>query len=150
MKNNNQDENKFSHDINIKKQEIKEDLEKIEKYVYDLETKYLEITQNNGNILKGWEQNFNTKSKINTQSIQNTLIKRQKFSTTERIFSQSSVSNPFLNEVVSTNIVKPLNIKNGQLNKSHSIKKKKKITLKKKRTEILKNDMLQKSILNDL
>ena len=155
MKNNNQDESKFIYEINHKKQEIKDDLEKIEKYIYDLETKYLEISQLNGNIIKGWEQNFNTKSKINTQSIQNTLVKRQKFSTNERIFSQSSINNPYLNEIEnSTNVVgnnnyKLGNIKNGQLNKSHFIKKKKKITLKKKRADTSKNDIIENNILND-
>ena len=103
MKNNNQDDNnKILYEINQKKQEIKEDIDKIEKYIYDIETKYLEITQHNGNIIRGWEQTFNTKSKINAQTIQNSLIKRQKFSSNERIFSQSSSNNPYLNENISS------------------------------------------------
>jgi chromatin modification-related protein EAF6 len=103
MKNNNQDDNnKILFEINQKKQEIRDDIDKIEKCIFDLETKYLEITQHNGNIIKGWEQTFNTKSKINAQTIQNTLIKRQKFSSNERIFSQSSCNNPYLNENASS------------------------------------------------
>ena len=56
----------------------------IEKQIYDLETAYLEDTQNFGNIFIGWNKYFgNDKSR-----------KRKGISNDERLFSLSSASSP--------------------------------------------------------
>ena len=69
--NNLEEKTKILIDIGTKKLEIEGEIKKIEKHIYDLESKYLEMTQFTGNIIKGWEQIFVPKPKINTQTLQN-------------------------------------------------------------------------------
>jgi hypothetical protein len=95
--NTSKDHTKILLDIGKKKVEIEEEIFKIERHIYDLETKYLEMTQNTGNIIKGWEQIFVPKPKVHSTSAPSNY-RRQKLATSERIFSQTSYSNALLKD----------------------------------------------------
>ena len=86
---------KFISLLNNKRNEVENQIKKIEKIIYDNETKYLETTASGGNIFRGWEHIFTSKSKFphNLSS-----VKRPRISNNERIFSQTSVNNFFLKE----------------------------------------------------
>ncbi len=88
---------KFISLLNNKRIEVENQLRKTDKIIYDNETKYLEATANGGNIFRGWEHIFTSKSKFphNLNS-----IKRPRISNNERMFSQTSVNNCFLKEDV--------------------------------------------------
>lgn len=92
------DKTKITQEISLKKNELESYLKKLEKGIFEIETKYLETTQNTGNVLKGWEQLFTNKSKIPTQANISGSSKRMRFSNTERVFSQSSFNNYCLRE----------------------------------------------------
>lgn len=92
MNNENENESKFLADVSNKISELESYKKKLDKGIYELETKYLENTQSCGNIIKGWDQFFTTKSKIGG------ILKKTKFSFNERLFSQSSFSNSHLKE----------------------------------------------------
>jgi hypothetical protein len=86
------DDKKLLNEIVSKKNEVENYVRKLDTHIYDLENKYLESTQNIGNILKGWDQFFTTKPK-NLPSSLNPTNKKLKFSNNERIFSQCSYNN---------------------------------------------------------
>ncbi len=88
---------KFISLLNNKRNEVENQIKKIEKIIYDNETKYLETTASGGNIFRGWEHIFTSKSKFphNLSS-----VKRPRISNNERMFSQTSVNNCFLKEDV--------------------------------------------------
>lgn len=88
-----EDKSKTLYEIALKKNEIENYLKKLEKVIFEMETKYLESTQNSGNILKGWDQLFTNKSKISSSSSLINSNKRVRFSNNERVFSQSSFNN---------------------------------------------------------
>jgi hypothetical protein len=92
------DKTKLNNEISSKRSELESYLKKLEKGIFDLETKYLENTQNSGNILKGWEQYFTNKSKIPGQTGLNNPNKRIRFSNNERVFSQSTFNNIHLKD----------------------------------------------------
>lgn len=83
----NGEEDKFITDISLRLKEHEDDKQKLNKYIFNLETEYLGATS--GNIVKGWEQIFTSKSKILQQ---NMLSKRSKILSSERIFSQTDVA----------------------------------------------------------
>src|SRR4051812_4588378 len=83
--------NKILLNISQKKNDIETYLKNLDKYIYDSETKYLDSTQNLGNILKGWDQIFTTKPKNIPQALNPS--KKTKFSNNERLFSQSCFNN---------------------------------------------------------
>ena len=58
--------------------------------------KYLEGTLSSGNILRGWDHFFTSKSKIPNAAISSG--KRIRISNNERVFSQPSFNNQFLKE----------------------------------------------------
>jgi chromatin modification-related protein EAF6 len=91
MLNENEERNKILNSIAQKKNEIESYLKTFDKYIYDAETKYLESTQNLGNVLKGWDQIFSTKPRSIPQTLNPT--KKTKFSNNERLFSQTSFNN---------------------------------------------------------
>ena len=68
----------------------------MEKYIYENETKYLEGTISSGNILRGWDHFFTSKSKIPNVAISSG--KRIRISNNERVFSQPSFNNQFRKE----------------------------------------------------
>lgn len=79
-----------------RKNEIDSYLKKLENMIYENETKYLENTVTTGNVLKGWEQLFTSKSKIPHGAVSGG--KRFRISNNERIFSQTSVNNQLMKE----------------------------------------------------
>ena len=121
--------NEISKEMANKRIELENHLKKIDKLIYDSESKYLENTQGCGNIIRGWEQIFATKSKLGSTA----NAKKTKFTNNERIFSQTSFSNSCLREEGSS--LPGLRIHSQISNKSsfNSLRNRKKITLKKKK-----------------
>ena len=79
-----------------KKSELESQIKKMEKFIYENETKYLEGTISSGNILRGWDHFFTSKSKIPNAAMSSG--KRIRISNNERVFSQTSFNNQFLKE----------------------------------------------------
>lgn len=140
MINENEEQTKIVYDITAKKVEYESYLKKLDKYIFDSETKYLEATQQCGNIIKGWEQIFMAKSKLGG-GINN--IKKTKFSNGERIFSQTSFNNSFLRDDGSNSLptlrqLGSQNINMGISNRNgfHTMgsRNRKKLSLKKKKS----------------
>ena len=92
---------KFITFLNNKRNEVESQIKKIEKIIFDNETKYLEATVNGGNIFRGWEHIFTSKSKFNHNLNPG---KRPRISNNERVFSQTSVNNYCLKEDVVMNL----------------------------------------------
>ena len=92
---------KFITFLNNKRNEVESHIKKIEKIIFDNETKYLEATVNGGNIFRGWEHIFTSKSKFNHNLNSG---KRPRISNNERVFSQTSVNNYCLKEDVVMNL----------------------------------------------
>ncbi|PKU68256.1 hypothetical protein MA16_Dca021084 [Dendrobium catenatum] len=75
-----------------KRDKLQEELRSIEKQVYDLETSYLQESNQCGNVLKGFEGFLSaSKSTIN-------LKRSRKFQPEDRIFSLSSATSPAIAE----------------------------------------------------
>jgi hypothetical protein len=132
-----EEKQRMLREIQDKKGEIELFLKKVEKGIYDFETKYLENTQSIGNVIKGWEQIFTAKSKLQTQSTLNN-IKKTKFSNSERVFSESSYNNPMnkdnnLLQGIQSNSLRISSHMNLNLNKASTTNcRRKKLSLKKK------------------
>ena len=92
---------KFINFLGNKRNEVESQIKKIEKIIFDNETKYLEATVNGGNIFRGWEHIFTSKSKFNHNLNSG---KRPRISNNERVFSQTSVNNYCLKEDVVMNL----------------------------------------------
>ena len=69
MSSNIEDKVKLINEMKLKKAELEANILKIEKFIYDQETRYLESTVSSGNILKGWEHFFTSKTKIPNAAI---------------------------------------------------------------------------------
>ena len=76
----------FLEELLKEKKTIEKYIKKLEESIYDNETKYLQSTVNGGNILRGWEHIFTTKSKNIHMGNQ---CKKNHFSNNERLFSQT-------------------------------------------------------------
>jgi hypothetical protein len=113
------DKPKIYYEILSKRNELESYLKKLEKSIYDCETKYLEGSQTTGNIIKGWDHIFTAKSKLSSTTAQS-LLKRTKFSNNERIFSQTSFHNSSLKEDGGsvTNILKNVSMSNNNFDNS--------------------------------
>ena len=96
-----------------KKLEIEKAINKLNKLIYDNETKYLEETSNGGNIFRGWEHVFTSKPK--TQINPNTT-KKPRIPSHERLFSQTDST--FQNKEENNNLLglKVVINNNNQLN----------------------------------
>ncbi|EKX50271.1 hypothetical protein GUITHDRAFT_135433 [Guillardia theta CCMP2712] len=70
------------------KNQLEKELVEIEKEIFELETSYLEDTQQNGNILKGWDGYFQNMAQ------QRGNARQMKIKNQDRVFSQSSLSAP--------------------------------------------------------
>lgn len=92
----NDDKPKILNEMLSKKTELESHIKKIEKFIYENESKYLEGTISSGNILRGWDHFFTSKSKIPNSAM--TSGKRIRISNNERVFSQTSFNNQFLKE----------------------------------------------------
>ena len=60
----NEERPRILNEMQSKKSELESQIKKMEKYIYENETKYLEGTISSGNILRGWDHFFTSKSKI--------------------------------------------------------------------------------------
>lgn len=79
------DPNKIIEELLKEREKITNSIKQIEKLISEYEKKYLENTINNGNIFRGWDNIFVTKTK--TFHVGN-LNKRTRISQNERLFSQ--------------------------------------------------------------
>lgn len=84
-----QDEKIFS-DISIKLKDLENDLKKTEKFIYELETEYLNTTSNSGNIIRGWDHIFNNKLKLTGNQYISNMTKKVKITNAERVFSMTT------------------------------------------------------------
>jgi hypothetical protein len=145
----NDEKPKILQEITSKRNELENYLKKLEKSIYDCESKYLEGSQNTGNIIKGWDHIFTAKSKLPSAATAQSLLKRTKFSNNERIFSQTSFHNSSLKEDSNhsvQNILKHTSMSNGNFesSKDNFIRKKLKkkfssLSLKKKKLGVHNN-----------
>ncbi|CAD8067300.1 unnamed protein product [Paramecium sonneborni] len=79
-----------------KKGILENELKNLEKSIFDEETKYLEETGHFGNVIKGWEGYLNMKNiKLNGN-----MQKKGKINQQDRIFSQSSKTSYFVQEIL--------------------------------------------------
>ena len=92
----NEERPKILNEMQSKKSELESQIKKMEKFIYENETKYLEGTISSGNILRGWDHFFTSKSKIPNAAMSSG--KRIRISNNERVFSQTSFNNQFLKE----------------------------------------------------
>ena len=147
---NTDDKAKIIKEMKLKKAELEANILKIEKFIYDQETRYLESTVSSGNILKGWEHFFTSKTKIPNAAI--ATGKKPRISNNERVFSQTSYNNHMLKDENVSNIQvsnKNININNNNqstrisVGPSHKHKKKieKSLGNKKKRTQRDESDL---------
>jgi len=75
-----------------KRHTLESDLRALEKQIYELETTYIEETQNTGNVIKGWDGFLANKG--NKASQYPGGIKKLKPNPNERVFSLSSYTSP--------------------------------------------------------
>ncbi len=78
------------NELKQKKKNLEDYYRTLENQIINTEAQYLDNTVNLGNIIKGWEHALVAKSKIPTQQQINPSNKKVKFSSQEKIFSQSS------------------------------------------------------------
>ncbi|WOL02927.1 hypothetical protein Cni_G11646 [Canna indica] len=77
-----------------KRDKLQDELRAIERQVYDLETSYLQDSNQNGSVLKGFE-GFLSSSKSTAN-----LKRSRKFQPEDRLFSLSSITSPAVEEHV--------------------------------------------------
>ncbi|XP_042403508.1 chromatin modification-related protein MEAF6-like isoform X1 [Zingiber officinale] len=77
-----------------KREKLQDELRAIERQVYDLETTYLQDSNQNGSVLKGFE-GFLSSSKSTAN-----LKRSRKFQPEDRLFSLSSITSPAAEENV--------------------------------------------------
>ena len=106
-----EDKVKLINEMKQKKTELEANILKVEKFIYDQETRYLESTVSSGNILKGWEHFFTSKSKIPNAVIASG--KKTRISNNERVFSQTSFNNHMLKDETVSNV--QVNNKNSNI-----------------------------------
>ena len=75
----------FLEELHREKNAIEKYIKQLEESIYDNETKYLQSTANSGNILRGWEHIFTSKSNKIHMGNQS---KKTHISNSERLFSQ--------------------------------------------------------------
>ena len=76
----------FLEELDKEKKIIEKFIKQLEDSIIDNETKYLVSTVNNGNILRGWEHIFTSKSNKIQNGIQ---VKKTHISNNEKLFSQT-------------------------------------------------------------
>lgn len=67
-----------------RRRELEEELHKLERQIYNLESSYLDETWNLGNVVKGFDGYLSSRAKIQQR--------KSKFRDQDRIFSSSSIS----------------------------------------------------------
>ena len=155
------DPKKFLEELQKEKRTIEKYIKQLEDSIIDNETKYLQSTVNGGNILRGWEHIFTSKSnKIHMGN----QFKKTHISNNERLFSQTfefdkNVPEEILNandkiitqsNISNTNnnnikIESPKNNGTNNINTNHKHKKpiKQSLGLKRKRNHNINNDLNQ-------
>ncbi|CAD8057215.1 unnamed protein product [Paramecium primaurelia] len=82
-------------DLVDKKLILENELKNLEKNIFDEETRYLEETGHIGNVIKGWEGFLSMKN----SKLGGNQQKKGKINPNDRIFSQSSKTSPFVQEI---------------------------------------------------
>ena len=156
------DPKNFLEELSKEKKALEKYIKKLEESIYDNETKYLQNTVNVGNILRGWEHIFTTKSnKIHMGN----QCKKNHFSNHERLFSQTyefdkiipeeasiineKINNQTISSSINNNNTKtesPKNTTNVNITNNHKKKPIKSLGLKRKRNN--NNDLSQNDKLD--
>ena len=90
----------FLEELNKEKELIEKYIKQLEDSIKDNETKYLQSTANGGNVLRGWEHIFTSKSnKIHMGN----QIKKTHISNNEKLFSQTFDFDKNLDETINEN-----------------------------------------------
>ena len=76
----------FLEELNKEKETIEKYIKQLEESIKDNETKYLQNTVNGGNILRGWEHIFTSKT---TKIHMGNQVKKTHISNNEKLFSQT-------------------------------------------------------------
>ena len=147
----------FLEELHKEKNTIEKYIKQLEESIYDNETKYLQSTANCGNILRGWEHIFTSKSnKIHmgnqskkTHISNNERLFSQTFEldknipeellTTEKLMSQNTTNNANTNN---NKVESPKNNTSTNITTNHKHKKPIKLSIKRKRNNI-NNDLNQ-------
>lgn len=74
------------HELQSQKQQVEDELNRVEKQIYDTETEYLEETLQASNILRGWD------GYLGTQNSSGAIRRINRFREADRLFSMSSVT----------------------------------------------------------
>ena len=90
----------FLEELNKEKELIEKYIKQLEESIIDNETKYLQSTVNGGNVLRGWEHIFTSKSnKIHMGN----QIKKTHISNNEKLFSQTFDFDNINEELINNN-----------------------------------------------
>ena len=162
------DPKKFLEELQKEKKTIEKYIKLLEDSIIDNETKYLQNTVNGGNILRGWEHIFTSKSKNIHMGNQ---CKKTHISNSERLFSQTfefdknipeeilNTNDKILTQSTTTNInnnnnnikmESPKNNGTTSINTNNKHKKpiKQSLGLKRKRNHNINNDINQNDKLD--
>ncbi|CEO98422.1 hypothetical protein PBRA_006536 [Plasmodiophora brassicae] len=74
--------------LSLRQAQLEDDLRRIEKQIFDLETHYIERTQSYGNVVVGWD------GFLSCRLPGNQTIRRGRINPKDRIFSISSTTAP--------------------------------------------------------
>ena len=144
----------FLEELHKEKNTIEKYIKQLEESIYDNETKYLQSTVNCGNILRGWEHIFTSKSNKIHMGNQS---KKTHISNNERLFSQTfEFDKNIPEEILTTEKLMSQNTTNNANNNkaespknastnittNHKHKKPIKLSIKRKRNNI-NNDLNQ-------
>ena len=158
------DPKKFLEELQKEKKTIEKYIKQLEDSIIDNETKYLQNTVNGGNILRGWEHIFTSKSsKIHMGN----PCKKTHISNSERLFSQtfefdknisedlSNTNDKIINQTTTANTTannikndSPKNTNTSNINTNHKHKKSIKQSLGIKRKRNINNDLNQNEKLD--
>ena len=153
------DPKNFLEELHKEKKTLEKYIRQLEESITDNETKYLQNTVNGGNILRGWEHIFTSKSNkihMGNQCKKNHILNNERLfsqtfefdknapeeiiNTTDKIITQTNSINNNTNNIKSES---PKNINTQNINNNHKHKKSIRQSLGLKRKRNVNNDFSQ-------